>query len=337
MDLLRTLLIYMAMIFVSSVQTAPEPSIIPEPTATVEATAEPTLVPTPTPTPVPTPAITPNKAYKMIKVGDKGDGVLELQKKLAEYGYYDGELDGRFGNQTRRAVEQFQYTNGLSADGVAGRYTLTVLYESGDVRPAPSATPDPDALTTAKPIDESTPIPIGTGTPTPSPTRTPTPTPKPTSTPAPTPTGTPVAGFVPMSGYSIGLEGGDAAVYASAASGNASGQPLEPYMYDVNVYVPLIRILDMANVLVIPNETLEITEYAFALGNDIYRIAFTENQSGEPEGLSAYMNNQPQTLPVRDARMAAGELYLPMESVESLTGIHFDMDDELKRLTVTMP
>ena len=45
---------------------------------------------------------------------------------------------------TRRAVEQFQYQHGLSADGMAGRVTLTVLYESGQVRMSPTAaTPAP--------------------------------------------------------------------------------------------------------------------------------------------------------------------------------------------------
>ncbi|MEG0996435.1 MAG: peptidoglycan-binding domain-containing protein, partial [Clostridia bacterium] len=114
MDLLRTILIYMSMVFVSAVQSAPEPALMPElnapsQTAYVEASATPTLVPTPSPTPVPTPDITPNSDYKTIRVGDNGDEVRNMQQKLADLGYYTGDVDGRFGNQTRRAVEKFQY------------------------------------------------------------------------------------------------------------------------------------------------------------------------------------------------------------------------------------
>lgn len=378
MDLLRTLLIYMTMIFVSSVQTAPEPTIIPEPTAIVEATATPTQVPTPTPTPVPTPAITPNTAYKTIKVGDNGDAVSELQAKLAEYGYYTGDIDGRFGNQTRRAVEQFQYANGLQIDGIAGKGTLTVLFESDEVRPAPTPSPDPNALATAKPETADTPIPIPGQTATPPAAAEP--TAEPTDAPAelkdaegdraadkqtdisaganlpaapensvspeasPDVTDEPSAApaeFARMEGYTISLAGSDEPLFekASEADGatDAEPVPLEPCIYGEDVYVPLMRILAAANVLVIPNETMDITEYAFALGEYIYRIEFTENQEGEPSELAAYMGSEAQTLPVRDVRISQGEVYLPMESIESLTGMHFDIDDERKLLTVTMP
>ena len=60
MDLLKTILLYLTMVFVSSVQSAPDPSLMPT-TATVTPTATSiaatvTPEPTPTPTPVPTPA-----------------------------------------------------------------------------------------------------------------------------------------------------------------------------------------------------------------------------------------------------------------------------------------
>ena len=358
MDLLRTLLLYMVMVFVTSVQTAPEPTIIPEVTATIEATATPTLVPTPSPTPVPTPAITPNTAYKTIKVGDNGEDVRAMQAKLAEYGYYTGDIDGRFGNQTRRAVEQFQYNQGISADGIAGRYTLTLLYESADVRLAPTPEPSPEASTLPTARASDTPIPIDNTTAptsdepaaaasaqsetdapsdtpalsdTPAPTDTPTPTAEPTSAP------TPVAEFMPVEGYAVALSTDEATPLLSKSADDPANTPLEPYAYGDSFYVPLLRILDEANVLVIPNVTIELSEYAFVINEEIYRIAFTEDQSGSPVDLAAYLNNEPQTLPVRDIRMAHGEIYLPMESVESLTGITFALDDEQKRLLVTMP
>ncbi len=186
MDLLKTILIYMSMVFISSVQTAPEemppPLVTIAPSAIVQANT-PTPVPTPTPTPVPTPDITPNTTYKTIQVGDKGDGVQTLQRRLAELGYYTGDIDGRYGNQTRRAVERFQYYHGLSADGIAGKRTLTVLYESKDVVFAPvDVTPTPKNGVTATPSVGLTDKPAAArtlqpGDSTPAPTFFPTPTP----------------------------------------------------------------------------------------------------------------------------------------------------------------
>lgn len=151
MDLLKTILVYMSMVVAASVQNAPDPGAMPaydEPTPTpyVQAapTATPTATATPRPTPVPTIDITPNPEYGTLQVGDRGDEVRRLQEELARYGYYEGDIDGVYGNQTRRAVEQFQYQHGLSADGMAGRVTLTVLYESNQVRMSPTAvTPAP--------------------------------------------------------------------------------------------------------------------------------------------------------------------------------------------------
>ena len=184
MDLLQTILLYLTMVFVSSVQTAPDPSLVPvtptpAPTTTLISVLSVSTAPaTPTPTPVPTPNITPNDAYKTLKVGDRGDSVKQLQTRLAELGYFAGEVDGAFGNQTRRAVERFQYYQGLSVDGIAGKRTQTVLYESKEVVSAP-------AETTPAPTQTATIGPIAAVASTPA-TVTPLPTfvPLPTSTPA---------------------------------------------------------------------------------------------------------------------------------------------------------
>ena len=79
MDLLQTLLVYMSLVFATSVQAAPEPSVIPETPDYLSAYTEVTPVPSPVPTPVPTINITPNPAYKTIQMGDRGDSVRELQ------------------------------------------------------------------------------------------------------------------------------------------------------------------------------------------------------------------------------------------------------------------
>lgn len=59
--------------------------------------------------------------------GSSGSVVREMQTRLKEWGYYDGEVDGIFGSATEEAIEEFQRKNGLAVDGRAGPATLTAL------------------------------------------------------------------------------------------------------------------------------------------------------------------------------------------------------------------
>ena len=59
--------------------------------------------------------------------GDRGEEVTRVQQRLKQYGYYDGVVDGVFGQETYAAVLWFQRKNGLTADGVAGSATLAAL------------------------------------------------------------------------------------------------------------------------------------------------------------------------------------------------------------------
>lgn len=59
--------------------------------------------------------------------GSRGDEVINIQKKLKQWGYYNGKIDGIFGYQTYKAVRYFQYKNGLKVDGVVGPETLSAL------------------------------------------------------------------------------------------------------------------------------------------------------------------------------------------------------------------
>lgn len=361
MDLLKTILVYMSMVVAASVQNAPDPGAMPaydEPTPTptpyVQAapTATPTATATPRPTPVPTIDITPNPEYSTLQVGDRGDEVRRLQEELARYGYYEGEIDGVYGNQTRRAVEQFQYQHGLSADGMAGRVTLTVLYESGQVRLSPNAvTPAPSptsglsvALTEAPatPAAAETPAPAATDPPaatvsaTPAATVSATPAAT-TATPSPTaaPTSTPEPSFEAMADYGIRLAG--AAKALTVAAEDEAEAPLLPYRMGEEVYLPFLEILHEAGINVIASESVEADEYAFAVNDDIFRIAFTHDQSGAPVSLEAYKNNEPQIVPVRDIRSVGGVLYLPASTLESLTGIAAQVDEAGQTVTVALP
>lgn len=61
------------------------------------------------------------------KVGSTGDEVKQIQTRLKNWGYYNGEIDGIYGTQTKNAVLYFQKKNGLTADGIAGAETLSAI------------------------------------------------------------------------------------------------------------------------------------------------------------------------------------------------------------------
>lgn len=125
------------------------------PTATPTATAEPS--PTPTPSATPTPG-----TYELLRkkdAGTKKEAVSRLQTRLRELGFFTGEVDGYFGDETFNALVSFQRVNGLSGDGIAGQETQSLLFESANVldatgrryldanslaiTPRPTATPTP--------------------------------------------------------------------------------------------------------------------------------------------------------------------------------------------------
>ena len=108
-------------------------------------TPEPTATPAPTDVPAPTPLPTPSPVtYTTLRKGSNGPSVIKMQEALIALGYLDGKADGDFGSGTHHAVVQFQAVNGLSADGIAGSKTLTLLY-SGDALDASQA-PEMDYL-----------------------------------------------------------------------------------------------------------------------------------------------------------------------------------------------
>lgn len=72
--------------------------------------------------------------------GSRGQVVLNLQERLKDLGY-SVNLTAKFDYATEEAVRQFQRTNGLDVDGIAGKNTQTVLY-SVAARPNGSTTPD---------------------------------------------------------------------------------------------------------------------------------------------------------------------------------------------------
>ena len=63
----------------------------------------------------------------VLRQGSTGGEVKEVQRRLKQWGYYTGAVDGVFGSATRRAVIAFQKKNGLTADGVVGKATFKAL------------------------------------------------------------------------------------------------------------------------------------------------------------------------------------------------------------------
>lgn len=67
------------------------------------------------------------KAAAVSYWGSRGAEVRRIQQKLSQWGYYDGAVDGVYGQGTYEAVVRFQRKNGLATDGVAGSATLEAM------------------------------------------------------------------------------------------------------------------------------------------------------------------------------------------------------------------
>ena len=67
------------------------------------------------------------EAAAILRQGAKGSEVKEVQRRLKQWGYYNGAVDGVFGVGTKKAVIAFQKKNGLTADGVVGKSTYKAL------------------------------------------------------------------------------------------------------------------------------------------------------------------------------------------------------------------
>ena len=63
----------------------------------------------------------------VLRQGSTGGEVKEVQRRLKNWGYYSGAVDGIFGAGTKKAVVWFQQKNGLTADGVVGKATYKAL------------------------------------------------------------------------------------------------------------------------------------------------------------------------------------------------------------------
>lgn len=72
-------------------------------------------------------ALAQRASAELYKKGSGGAVVSEIQTRLKNWGYYNGDVDGVYGSQTEKAVRWFQQKNGLNVDGQVGDQTLAAL------------------------------------------------------------------------------------------------------------------------------------------------------------------------------------------------------------------
>ncbi len=76
--------------------------------------------------------------------GARAGKMKEIQQALKNAGYYDGKIDGVKGKNTKKAIKDFQKSNGLQADGVVGRRTWDLLSNHLSAASAVPASPSGD-------------------------------------------------------------------------------------------------------------------------------------------------------------------------------------------------
>ncbi|MBR4435072.1 MAG: spore cortex-lytic enzyme [Clostridia bacterium] len=62
-----------------------------------------------------------------LRRGSRGELVKKVQTRLKKWGFYNGEVDGVYGQKTESAVKAFQRRNGLTADGIVGKKTAAAM------------------------------------------------------------------------------------------------------------------------------------------------------------------------------------------------------------------
>ncbi|WP_070121268.1 peptidoglycan-binding protein [Bacillus marinisedimentorum] len=72
---------------------------------------------------------------ELLRKGDRGSMVEDLQRMLSDAGFSYISIDGVFGNETESVVKQFQRSKGLKKDGLAGIQTYSALKGNNWSRP----------------------------------------------------------------------------------------------------------------------------------------------------------------------------------------------------------
>lgn len=108
-------------------ETAAAISVVPAPEATIVSSSGEKLEPLP-----------PSGPFKPT--------AKEIQLCLKNAGFYTGNVDGKLGPMSKKAVEEFQKANGLEADGKVGPKTWVLLGKYLD--------PVPSSVAASAPVSE---------------------------------------------------------------------------------------------------------------------------------------------------------------------------------------
>ena len=71
---------------------------------------------------------------KGLRLGDAGEGVLQLRNRLIRMGYMRASPNPEYNHTLAAAVKKFQINHGLEPDGIAGKNTLTTINVSPEAR-----------------------------------------------------------------------------------------------------------------------------------------------------------------------------------------------------------
>ena len=88
---------------------------------------------------------------EILRRGDRGEAVRELQEILRAIGVFDGNITGSYDEATEAAVRRFQRDRGLIEDGMAGPQTRAAIsaVARSQTRPSPPQNVTPSASPTS--------------------------------------------------------------------------------------------------------------------------------------------------------------------------------------------
>ncbi|MFA6349788.1 MAG: peptidoglycan-binding domain-containing protein [Candidatus Omnitrophota bacterium] len=105
-------------------------SALQEPTSMEALTAQASAIPAATAEVKPVSPVVTTSEVKLEQLPPSGPfkpSASDIQTALKNAGYYTGSVDGKVGPKTKRAIEEFQKANSLTADGKVGPKTWEVL------------------------------------------------------------------------------------------------------------------------------------------------------------------------------------------------------------------
>ena len=85
-----------------------------------------------------------SSGYQALEPGNTGELVKNMQRRLKELGYFDGEIGGNYLTKTTAAVEKFQAATGYPVNGSASSELLALLYSDAAPRYGQASVPTPD-------------------------------------------------------------------------------------------------------------------------------------------------------------------------------------------------